>query len=280
MSSNDEHKSRHLVAVVIFSGIISTIVAVVLVSIRTGVLPSFTLPEFINEQQKSIKELLDSGNPHDALDIIARQPDSILKSDTSLLTQGKTWYLIAWQRYDDDRWKNYAKNPKDWFEGSDVDKAVSCLLRSAQSAETWADATVMLGVVYMEKGWYEKSKNIFQSVLMKDVNHRDAYLYYGVALSRQGKYENAVKYLESRDGYLEDYDFVKNLFYLYLFNLKNYEKAAVLGDLYLKLAPRGDVGIIKVKRELLDLVNIFPEYFNDTMVVIKDRPPEFKPRQR
>ena len=310
--SNNEYKSHHLLMIIIISVIISTTVAVFFVSMRIGILPAFNsvsfdlsaidlpfdlsavdlpfdlsaidlpfdLPPFTKEKQIPVNKLLDIGKPSEALDVISNQPDSIQKSDISFFTQGKAWYLIAWQRYESENWSSYAKNPNDWFEGNDVDNALFCLHRSAQSQETWAQATNMIGVIYMEKGWYERAKNTFQSILIKDVNQRDAYLNYGIVLSRQGKNENAVKHLERWNDCFNDPDFIKNLFFLYLFDLKNYEKAAVLGDLYLKIAPRGDIGILKVKRELIDLLSRFPEYFDDTMTVIKDRPPEFKPRRR
>jgi tetratricopeptide (TPR) repeat protein len=283
---NRERKSSHLFAAIVFSVILSTVCAVFLVFMITN---DISLPlsfvskyplSFSSKSQKPINELLNRGKIFDSFDIISNQPDSVQSSDTSLLTQGKAWYLIAWQRYESENWKSYAKNPNDWFLGKDVDKALMCLEQSAQSRDTWAQAATMIGVIYMEKGWYEKARNVFQNILKRDITQRDAFLYYGIVLSRLGQNENAVRHLEKWNDYLRDYDFVKNLFYLYLFDLKNYEKAAILGDIYLKIAPRGDVGIIKVKRELLDLVTRFPEYFYDTMVVIRDRPPEFKPRQR
>ncbi|MDR0303792.1 MAG: hypothetical protein LBH98_03350 [Chitinispirillales bacterium] len=275
---NNERKSGHLLATIIISVIISTACAVFLVFMLTA---KISLPSpFVLKPQKSITEFLDKGKTSEALDIISKQPDSIQKSDTSLLMRGKAWYLTAWQRYESENWKSYAKNSNDWFLGDDVDRALICLTQSAQSADTWAQATTMIGVIYMEKGWFEKAKNTFQSILKKDITQRDAFLYYGVVLSRMGQYENAINHLEKWSNYLSDPDFVKNLCYLYLFDLKDYEKAIFLGDIYLKIAPRGDVGIIRVKRELLDLVNRFPEYFNDTMLIISDRPREFQPRKR
>jgi tetratricopeptide (TPR) repeat protein len=274
-SNNKKEKEISPVIVTIIAVIISLVVVAIMFFVQTGILQTGVLERFMPKKHESINILLDRGKINEALDAISNQSDIVQGSDTSLFMQGKTWYLSAWLRYDNENWKDYAKNPADWFTGSDVDKALHLLKRSAESPATYAEATTLIGVIYMEKGWFDKAKFAFASVLKKDMSQRDAYLYYGVALSRTGQDAAAIKHLENWQNYQNDFDFLKNLFYLYLFGEKNYQKAAILGDMFLKTAPRGNPDIPKIKRELHDLTARFPEYFNDTMTIIKDRPPEF-----
>jgi len=288
--NNDEQKIGPG-AVIVVSLIISVVVAAFLFSVRNGIF-SMVLPEnffedisevfyeFFPQEQPTMDALLSKGKPAEVLDMISNQPDSVQRSDTTILMRGKAWYLIAWQRFENERWSSYAKNENDWFIGEDIDSALACFSIAAKSENTWAEAATLIGAVYMEKGWFEKAKNVFQSVLERDRTQETAFLNYGIALSRLGHYESAVRHLEKWDDYLNDSEFLKNLFWLYLFNIKDYEKAAVLGDLFLRIAPKGDMGITRIKRELIDLSARFPEYFNDTMIVISERPREFAPRKR
>jgi tetratricopeptide (TPR) repeat protein len=288
--NNDEQKIG-LGAVIIVSLIISVVVAAFLFSVRNGIF-SMVLPEgffediseifyeFFPQKRPTMDALLSKGKPTEVLDMISNQPDSVQRSDTTILMRGKAWYLIAWQRFENERWSSYAKNENDWFIGEDIDSALTCFAIAAKSENTWAEATTLIGAIYMEKGWFEKAKNVFHSILERDRTQQTAFLDYGIALSRLGHYESAVRHLEKWDDYLNDSEFLKNLFWLYLFNLKDYEKAAVLGDLFLRIAPKGDMGITRIKRELIDLSARFPEYFNDTMIVIIERPREFAPRKR
>ena len=288
--NNDEQRIGPA-AVIVVSLIISVTVAAFLFSVRNGLL-SMVLPEnvfddiseffyeFFPQKRPTMETLLSKGKPTEVLDMISNQPDSVQRSDTTILMRGKAWYLIAWQRFENERWSSYAKNENDWFIGEDIDSALACFSIAAKSENTWAEAATLIGAVYMEKGWFEKAKNVFQSVLERDRTQETAFLNYGIALSRLGHYESAVRHLEKWDDYLNDSEFLKNLFWLYLFNIKDYEKAAVLGDLFLRIAPKGDMGITRIKRELIDLSARFPEYFNDTMIVISERPREFAPRKR
>ena len=272
----DGHKHISSFAVIVISIISSFVIAALIFSVKTGVLSDY-LPI---KSQKSFDELLDRGKPEDVLEMIAVLPEDAQRSDTSLYTQGKAWYLTAWKRYDADNWKEYAKDPNDWFSGEDVDNALRCLYSSAKSDKTQSQARVIIGVIYMDKGWFEKARDTFREILNNDPAHREAYLNYGIVLSRMGRNMEAIRHLENVDNYENDCDFVKNLFYLYLFKMKNYAQAAYLGNLFLNIAPRGNPDVPKVKREVLDLAARFPEYFDDTMSIIKNRPPEFKQRTR
>jgi len=288
--SNDEQKIGSA-AVVVVALIISVTVAAFLFEVRSGIF-SEVLPEefsknlseifyeYFPQKRPTMDALLRKGKPNEVFDMISNQPDSVQRSDTTVLMRGKAWHLIAWQRFENERWKDYAKNESDWFMGEDVDSALACFSIAAKSENTWAQAATLIGAVYMEKGWFEKAKNVFHGVLERDRTQETAFLYYGIVLSRLGHPESAVRHLEKWDDYLNNSEFLKNLFWLYLFDLKDYKKAAVIGDLFLRIAPRGDMGITRIKRELIDLSARFPEYFNDTMIVIVERPREFAPRKR
>jgi len=277
---DDDDSEISPIVVTIVAAMLSFVIVAGVFFVQTGVLKLGIFDKILPKREISLQELLDRGRTDEAIELLQSRPDIVQGSDTSLYTLGKAWYLSAWQRYDADNWRTYAQNPDDWFVGSDVDKALHNLKRSAESTVTYADATTLIGVIYMEKGWFARAKTAFENVLKRDASHRDAYLYYGVALSRAGQNAAAVRHLESWLNHKNDADFLKNLFYLHLFNIKDYEKAAALGDMFLKVAPRGNPDIPKIRRELHDLSGRFPEHFSDTMTIIRDRPPEFRQRQR
>ena len=274
--NNSGERDVSPVAITIMAVVASFVVVSAIFFTQTEIFGTSVLPK----RAQSLKEMLDRGQVNQVIEMISNMPDHIRGSDSTLFILGKAWYLHAWQRNEGENWANYAQNPNDWFVGSDVDRALHYLQRSAESSATFADATTLIGVIYVEKGWFERAKSTFRNVLAKDPAQRDAYLFYGVALSREGRNDAAIKHLESWQGWQEDFDFLKNLFFLYLFNEKDYQKAAVMGDKFLRTAPRGNPDIPRVRRELHDLSARFPEYFNENMIIIRDRPPEFGQRQR
>jgi len=241
------------------------------------------LPEnfrgFTLRRPPNFDNLILHGNPEEILHEISRRPITKQGSDTMLFWKGKAWYLIAWQRYEDDRWRQYAQNPDDWFVGQDVDSALHFLYRAAESDRTWANSKALIGSIYMDKGWFQRAMNTFQRVLRRGP-HRESHLNYGITLSRLGRNREAADFLKRWDNYEADPDFTRNLFFLYMFNLRNFREAARLGNLFLETAPRGHFDVPLVRRELRDLYTRFPEYFNDSMVIIRDRPPEFPMRRR
>ena len=234
----------------------------------------------VPQRNLNFDQLLLRGRPEEVLGVIRNRAATGQLSDTMFYWRGRAWYLVAWQRYENDRWREYAKNPADWFVGPDVDSALYFLYRAAESDNTWAQSMALIGSVYMDKGWFDRARNTFQIVLRRGP-HRESHLNYGITLSRTGRYRDAADFLKQWPDYENDYDFTRNLFFLYMFNLKNYSEAARMGDLFLQSAPRGHFDVPQVIRELRDLHTRFPEYFNDNMVIIRDRPPEFPlPRTR
>ena len=270
------------VAITIIAVLLSLVVVAALFFTQTGVMRStgFLGGELFSGRPATVRELLDRGEINAAIEMLANKPDNVRGNDSSLFLLGKAWYLHAWQRHERENWASLARNPNDWFVGSDVDKALHYLQRASQSSATYADAITLVGVIYMEKGWFSRAQNAFTSVLRQDPNHREAYLNYGIALSRTGHHRAAIRHLENWNGWQTDFDFLKNLFFLYLFNERDYQRAAIAGDMFLRNAPRGNPDVTRIRRELLDLASRFPEYFNDNMIIIRDRPPEFRQRRR
>jgi len=273
MSNNQEPISP--IVVIMICMIFSLMLVTGIFFVRTDL-----FKQLFPQKQQSFSELLQKGKPREVINIIASRPNIRRDSDTLLYLQGKAWYMIAWERYNDDRWREYAIDPNDWFVGKDVDNALNLLNRAAQSERTWGQAMTLIGSIYMDKGWFERARGTFDRVLLREPHNRDAYLNYGIVLSRMGEQKEAAEHLKKWKFYENDADFLRNLFFLYLFNIKDYSETARIGDLFLQNAPRGHFDVPKVRRELRDLAIRFPEYFNSNMVIMRDRPPEFRTRRR
>lgn len=270
-----KNKKRISVGVVVFISVfVSLLVAVSLLIYHTG-----SIDSIVPKSNQRVIQFLDAGKPEEALAEIAQRSLTEQGSDSSLLMQGKAWYLLAWKRYDDAGWESYASNADDWFLGNDVDNALHALSRALESNNTWADATVLISTIYSEKGWYKQASRGFNSVLFKYPNHRNAYLQYAVTLTRQHKFASALRQLLAWPEASSDADFLKNIFWIYRFYLLDPQLALEYGDLFLKNAVRGNPDIPRVKRELLDVASRFPEYVVDTMLIYRERPPEFTPRR-
>lgn len=229
---------------------------------------------------KNAEEFYLSGKPQEAIDELDRLPAEQRGTCNSLLWYGKSWYLSAWEDQEKNRWADYGRNSNDWFEGEMVDKAVHYLKRASLDTSCVTEATFYLALIYLQKGWYERSDEKFRELFSYDSKHRMGILNFGVLRSRSGDYRSAEKiFLKGLKLYPDEPEYYKNLFWIYDSHLKEYEKAVSYGDQYLKHAVKGDVGALRVRQELIDLLARFPEYRTDTLQIEQKKFPHFTPRK-
>lgn len=234
----------------------------------------------IKGSPRNVEELYSSGKPQDALEELDRLPPDQRGTSKSLLWYGKSWYLKAWEEQEKNRWADYGKNSEDWFEGEMVDKAVHYLKRASSDSCCVVEATFYLALIYLQKGWYERSDEKFRELFSYDSKHRMGILNFGVLRSRSGDYKSAEQiFLKGLKLYPDEPEYYKNLFWIYDSHLKEYEKAVSYGDQYLKHAVKGDVGALRVRQELIDLLARFPEYRSDTLQIEQKKFPQFTPRK-
>jgi tetratricopeptide (TPR) repeat protein len=240
----------------------------------------YTLRAFFRDE--SIEELYERGKPERALTKLKELPPQEQGTAQNLLLKGKLAYLYTWKKYEESEWKEYARNPDDWFTSSVLPEGISALQSAARVEETAQEALLYLALIYMEKGQYSQAADYFQRLLQKNPSHPLGLLNYGVFLSRREKYEDAVEVLErGRDLYPDNLNFLKNLFWIYAFKLEDYDRAVTYGDTYVKKARNRD-GIFDlptVIADLRDILSRFPEYDSDTLNLRKNEPPRFEPRE-
>ncbi len=222
-----------------------------------------------------------SGNPSEAIAILDQLDPIERGSSTSMLWYGKSWYLRAYEEQLQSRWSEYGKDSSDWFKGTSADNAVHYLKRASEDSNTETEASFYLALIFLQKGWYEKSERMFQHLFSLDSTHREGILNYAILKSRQWNYGQAESILlRGLDIYPDFAEYPKNLFWIYSEHLKQYENAITYGDLYLKQASRGDVSIIRIRSEMTDIFARFPELKNDTLEFVKEEIPVFIPRNR
>lgn len=229
----------------------------------------------------SLSKTYEKGEPERVIEQLNKLPVQERGTSVSLLWYGKSWFLTAWKKQEENKWRDYGKNSDDWFEGREVEEALHFLKQAARDTTTKVEATFYISLIYMQKGWYEKAEKSFKGLFRLDKDHKEGLLNYGVLQSRQGKNNRAEKFfLRGIELYPDEPEYYKNLFWLYYFHEKEYEKAVQYGDQYLKRAPRGDVGILRVKSDLMELLASFPEYRHDSLFIVKSEVKNFTPRKR
>ena len=229
---------------------------------------------------KRVNELLEKGSPNEAIKVLDTFDDATRGSSQTLLEYGKSWYLVAWKEQVDSSWREYASDINDWFNSPSVEKSLHYLKKAQEDSTTLADATFYIALIYMQKGWYDKSESEFNYLFKIDPTHREGILNYAVLKSRQSHYDQAVIILERGiTEYPKFAEYYKNIFWIYSTHLKNPELAIKFGDRYTKLAKRGAPGVIKVNEELVDLLARFPEYKSDTLKIVKQMGKPFLPRK-
>ncbi|MGM0443469.1 MAG: tetratricopeptide repeat protein [Fibrobacterota bacterium] len=237
---------------------------------------------FIPGSRKSSQKLFKAGKPRQGLRNINSLPPQERGTAENLLWKGKFSYLATWKKYNDSAWKSYGTDPDDWFSSPLLEEGVTALKRAAEVEETFEEASLYLGLIYMEKGQYQRSAKHFRSLLQHNPDHPLGLLNYGILLSRMEQYERSVRVLEK--GLALDTkkkNFLKNLFWIHAFKLKSYEEAISYGDRYLR-ASKGKNDFYdkpKVTTDMRAILARFPEYDSDTLVIHRDEPREFKPRR-
>ncbi len=271
-----KQSSISLKAVILASLFISVALALILtVSLR------FTTIFKPAGSSEGIEELYKAGKPELALAQLEQRSNIERGSAASLLWEGKLWYLTAFKRFNESGWSDYAKDKRDWFSGEDIDNAVHSLTRAQKSQDQREEALLFLALIFMEKGWFEKSQDKFLTLLKEFPANREGLFNYGVLLSRMHNFRKSVKVLKKGlEIYPDDPDFLKNLFWLYRFHLRSNKDAVYYGDKFLKSAKRSNPSIPEVKREIYDILSRFPEFESDTLAVYSEDIREFTPRKR
>ena len=230
---------------------------------------------------QSIQELYDKGEPKKAIRELEKSSNIERGSGESLLWEGKLWYLATFKRFEETNWAGYGEDSLDWFKGKDVDNAIHFLNEAIKSPDHKIEANLFLAIIYMEKGWFDKSEHKFKAVLEEDSNNEIAILNYAILKSRDHNYEKSIDILKLGLTINENStDFLKNLFKIYSYHIENPKLAIEYGNKYLKNASRGDPGILDVRREMIDIISRFPEYNSDSLLIHDKRLKDFTPRKR
>lgn len=228
---------------------------------------------------KSIQTLYEKSTPQKVITSLDDLAPSERGTSESLLMYGKSWYLLSLQHQRDTKWKNYAKNDSDWFEGVEADNAVHYLTRAQENPESYTEATLYLAIIYMEKGWNDQSQIQFEELLAKDSTHREGILNFGVLLSRKHDYNAAVAmFLRGTTIHPKFPQYYESLFWIYSLHLNNNKQAISFGDKFIRIAEKNDMGKISVKEKMTDILARFPEYSNDSLLIVKERSRQFTPR--
>ncbi|WP_162146736.1 tetratricopeptide repeat protein [Chitinivibrio alkaliphilus] len=231
---------------------------------------------------KDLESLLERGRPKHVISRLETLPSQERGSAENLLLFGKAAYLATWQAYEEDSWRTYAEDLDDWFSSPLLLEGIQALQRAAEVDETAESALLYLGVIFMERGMFDSSRVYYERLLRRNTSHYQGLVNYGVLLSRMGKNERARAVLqEAEQRYPDDPAVIKNLFWLYLYTLHEYETAVEYGDRYVRIAreQRGVHDLPKVIQEMRHILERFPEYDSDTLYLRQSEPPRFQPRE-
>lgn len=278
--TSKEPKKYSTFAVVGISIIIAFVLSLLIFILRFSSFSLSDLNPFSDHTKKSFSKLYEEGLPLEGLKKLNKLPASERNRAENLLWQGKLSFLATWKQYNDSSWEHYAQNKDDWFHSKELDGGIQALNRCLKDNTTRNEAHLYLGLIYFEKGHYDKAEKYFKTLLQEDPNDSLGILNYAVLRSRQARYREAIDILESGlQKHPENSNFLKNLFWLYRFHIEDTPTAINYANRFLLAMESGDPDKTKVIRELRDIISRFPEYDSDTLVIHKDEPPVFTPRK-
>lgn len=226
-AENNKEKSGFSALFVISIALLLTVVfSVVIFLFHMG---GFKLPFGDKHGRKSLQELYDEGLPEIGLKKLDKLSTSERNQAENMLWRGKLAYLATWKQYNDSAWDGYAKNEKDWFTSEVLDDGIQALNQCLKSEKTKHEAQLFLGLIYLEKGQYNKAEFYLKKLLKEKPTHGQGILNYAIIQSRKGNYVKAAQILEN--GLEHDPKntyFLKNLFWLYNYHLSLFDRKVEL----------------------------------------------------
>ncbi|MBD3419945.1 MAG: tetratricopeptide repeat protein [Chitinivibrionales bacterium] len=173
---------------------------------------------------------------------------------------GKIWLAKAWKHLDETRWRDYGKNENDWLDLQQAAKSMKYLQRALKLNSSHLEAHYYLGIVYMEKGWYSKAEAEFISVLNLKPDFYKAYHNLGALYTRMDRLEDAETALRKAYALAPDNpSAAKNMAVYFRYHAKLPDSAAAWANRYLNLNHQKDIERALIKRDLLELLDRYPE---------------------
>ena len=164
MSAGSKKQKTLSLPVIIISGILLSILTVVLfLSLRF-------LTEHFSPTYKNAERYLREGKLDEAFAVSEK-----INGETTrkLLLRGKLFLARSLQGRDNDKWRSYGVDEDDWLSGPAIDSALSCFERVVQIDQDELAAHYFIGIVYKEKGWFDKAEEIFHGRhMMKNAKDR------------------------------------------------------------------------------------------------------------
>ena len=273
MRAGNRKEKTLSVPVVIISGILLSILSLALFfSLRF-------LTEHFSPSYKNAERYLREGKIDEAFAVSEK-----INGETSrkLLLRGKLFLARSLQGRDNEGWRNYGKDEHDWLTGPAVDSALSCFEKVLQIDPNEFAAYYFMGVVYKEKGWYDKAEEVFQEIIRRDSKYVDAHIALGALYTSEGKPRKALKYLYFANELKgeENALIAKNIAYVYRFYLQQPDSAIIWFNRYLNIAHKGDIDIQYAKKELQELNARYPEFAVKEVQPWQQQERKFIPRNR
>ncbi len=177
------------------------------------------------------------------------------------IAEAKIWMALAWEKQNRDGWRSYGTNRSDWLNVVEADRAEQALKKALQKDADNVEAHYQLGNLYMERGWHSRAEARFLSALRREPDHIESRINLGVLYTRLDKADLARH--ELLEAYRMDPDnpsIFKNLAFLYRFSLDHPESSMIWANRYMNAAPASDFDVNAVRRELLEMLDRYPEY--------------------
>lgn len=210
---------------------------------------------------KNAQELIKKKKYAEALAVIEKAEKDREDNVPLLIEKGKVWFSLALEREKRTRWKNYGKEEKDWLNSPEAGKAEVVLKKAIELDPENPNAHYLLGLLYMEKGWFSVAETEFLSVLRVDRKHVNTLINLGVLYTEKKLFDLAEQELRKALSLEPDNPSVaKNLAFLYRFYLDKPDSAMVWANRYLNFEPENDMDINYVRSELVEMLQRYPEY--------------------
>ncbi len=209
---------------------------------------------------ESVEKMIRGAEYYKALASLESSTEKIKQNDL-YLQKARVWMALAWEKQNQNKWRSYGTNNRNWLDVAEADSAekyLKAILRN--DADAW-EAHFQLGNLYMERGWFSEAESSFIAALRQKKTSMEVRINLAVLYSRMRKYtlaEQEFTLLSREDS--DNPKIAKNLGFLYRFYLDNPQKAIVWLNRYLNNAEENDRDVNFARTELENLLQRYPEY--------------------
>ncbi|KMQ50500.1 hypothetical protein CHISP_2618 [Chitinispirillum alkaliphilum] len=228
---------------------------------------------------RSSQRLFERGRYEDALSNIEKIPLDNRSNAELYILRAKILLSMLHDELKEEQWGSYGQDPQNWIPSPLAADAQQSLILALEEQPHNRDALFLLGNLYKRQGRFEKALRKLRYVSELYPEDIEVLLSLAVLFSETDQFTRSEDILRKAWGIdTSNPDVAKNLAFLYRYHLFEPESSMVWFNRYLNLNPVGDLDVNLARKELIDLMDRYPEFVLPDSLLWREKGKRFTSR--